>query len=293
MIKLFLSGIVIGTANIIPGVSGGTMAVVLGIYDAIIDNMNTLFSKSFLSQFIRQPFSALSQRAVILTFFIPLALGGLVGIKGFATVADWALQNHPFTTTTFLFGIILGSIYPILKHHQSEKSSSGFLTLLRDTPYVISIGVGIVIMLLISFLPEMSPDAIVSLPPIIFISYMFVSGMIAAGTMIIPGISGSLMLMILGSYFPILHAVNTNELSVIFFVLLGAGVGLIVFTKFIEWCLIRYPSLTHGGILGLVAGTLFELWPGHLDSASLLFLFLGVLLSSSSELISLVFPKRT
>lgn len=252
--RLILSGVLIGITNIIPGVSGGTMAVLLGLYDAIIKETNSFLQKDSLLLLFKNPQTFFSTFRQSIQFLGLLAIGGLVGIKGFAFVIEWLLTAYLLETLFLFLGLIIGSIPSILSIHKASSS--------LGSRYIQGAIFGIVCMLAVNFLPEHNSESLLNLSFFGFLIYMFISGMIASGTMIIPGISGSLMLMILGSYFPILTAINDVNLLILSFVGLGAVVGLIIFTKGIKACLGSFPDFTHGAILGLVLGSIIELFPG-------------------------------
>ena len=222
LINQVLRGVVIGVANIIPGVSGGTMMVSMGIYDTLIHCITHLFSE------FRQSVKTL----------LPYAVGMLLGIVALASLLKFLFANYPLPTSTTFIGLILGGLNPLLAKIRHKKLGG------------VSIGVcvlffaGIMVILL-------------------------VMGAVAAATMIIPGVSGSMVLMLLGYYHPVLNAVDTlkNAVLGLDFAAMGGPVlmlapfcvgvvlGIFGVAKLIEWLLSRFPTQTYCAVLGLVVAS--------------------------------------
>ena len=236
-----LRGVVIGLANIIPGVSGGTMMVSMGIYDTIIGCINSLF-KDF-------------KRCVKMLW--PYALGMVLGILGLAKLITFLLGSYPLPTNMAFIGLILGGLPMILKKMKGEKKGApGAIAFVLAFALVVGlkiVGGG------------NSADASITLGLGQMI-ILFVIGVIAAATMVIPGVSGSMMLMLLGYYTPILNAVNdlkdalfsANFAAAVhpLLTLLPFGVGVVLgifgIAKAIEWLMAKCPTPTYCGVLGLV-----------------------------------------
>jgi putative membrane protein len=244
IVKEFLKGILIGVANIIPGVSGGTMAVSMGVYDKII-----LAITGFRKDFIKS----------ILTL-IPYVLGALVGIGALSFVVKYAVNNYPMETSGLFIGLIIGGI-PIL------------LTKVKGAKLKISNMVVFVIFFCIvtgmAFLNGNEGSATdISVNTITIIQLFFV-GMIASATMIIPGVSGSLVMMILGFYGLIISNISNMITSLADFnvtglfhgfgVLFPFGIGILVgiglVAKLIEVLFAKVPVLTYFAIFGLIFGS--------------------------------------
>lgn len=242
-----LKGIFVGIANVIPGVSGGTMAVSFGIYDKILSSVSNLF-KDFKKSFK--------------TLF-PLAIGMLIGIVGFTFVIGWLLENQPFGTSLAFTGLILGGVPMIVKSlREGYKNDSKR-----------SIAVNIIIFILLagiaagmSFLNgDGDTGVMLATSPSMMIKVFFM-GIIAAATMVIPGVSGSLVLMVLGYYFGILSAVKSfisafkdfdfgtifDRTLILAPFAIGCLIGIFFISKLIEWLFNHYASATYSGILGLV-----------------------------------------
>ena len=239
-----LRGVVIGLANIIPGVSGGTMMVSMGIYDTIIGCINSLF-KNF--------------KRCIKTLW-PYALGMVLGILGLAKLITFLLEAYPLPTNMAFIGLILGGLPMILKKMKGEKKGiAGVIAFVLAFALVVGlkiIGGG------------NGTDAAITLN-IGQLIILFIMGAIAAATMVIPGVSGSMMLMLLGYYNPIVGSVSglvdallSGNMSAILGccgVLIPFGIGVVVgifaIAKLIEVLLRRFPGPTYCAIMGLVTAS--------------------------------------
>jgi len=237
-LKNIFNGAIIGIANIIPGVSGGTLAVVLGIYDQLIESIGNFLTNK-------------EKRKEYALFLIPIGIGTIAAIGAFSKVIDFLLTNHPQPTFFFFIGLVLGSIPFIYKAH-SEMS-----------PSITKIIVFIIALSAMAVLATLnSSDLKDSVHITQNLGFLLLSGIIAAGTMVIPGISGSLILLIMGSYHTIIRAISDANLTIIAVVGVGAILGILIFTKIINLFLTKWPALTYYAILGLIIGSLFKLWPG-------------------------------
>ena len=235
-----LRGVVIGLANIIPGVSGGTMMVSMGIYDTIIGCINSLF-KDF-------------KRCVKMLW--PYALGMVLGILGLAKLITFLLGSYPLPTNMAFIGLILGGLPMILKKMKGEKKgSAGAIAFVLAFALVVGlkiVGGG------------NGTDASITLGLGQMI-ILFMMGVIAAATMVIPGVSGSMMLMLLGYYNPVVGSVSglvdallSGNMSAVLRccgVLIPFGVGVVAVAKLIEILLRRFPGPTYCAIMGLVTAS--------------------------------------
>ncbi|MFI3228067.1 MAG: DUF368 domain-containing protein [Clostridia bacterium] len=234
--RTFFYGMIIGVANIIPGVSGGTMAVILNIYDKIISsisNLRTDFKNS-------------------LKFLIPLGLGSGIGILLFAKIIDFCLENFASATSLVFLGLILGSI-PMINKKASEynKTTSGYLCM----------AVAIIILGFMHFSNIDDSSTLITTLSAGSFAKLFFASFIAAGAMIIPGISGSFILLLLGIYSSILTAISNFNILILIPVGLGCGVGILVCAKIIDILFKKYPQQTYMGILGLMIGSMIIIVP--------------------------------
>ncbi|MBR5110196.1 MAG: DUF368 domain-containing protein [Clostridia bacterium] len=245
LINQLLRGVVIGVANIIPGVSGGTMMVSMGIYDTLIHCITHLF-KEF--------------KKSILTL-LPYAVGMLAGILAFASLIHWGLENYELPTNTLFIGLILGGLGPLLKKIDRKKINAAAV-------------IAFVLMFaLIIWMGFQNKDSIQNADTIDMnagqMLIMLGMGVIASGTMIIPGVSGSLVLMLLGYYKAVTGALKTLASGLVHFdfaaigqpvlmllpFLVGIVLGIFGVAKAIEWLTSRYPTATYCGVLGLVVAS--------------------------------------
>ncbi len=244
IIQDIVRGMVIGLANIIPGVSGGTMMVSMGIYDTIIGCINSLF-KDF--------------KRCIKTLW-PYLVGMVVGILGLAKLITYLLANFPLQTNLAFIGLIFGSLPVILSKIRGKK---------KGTAGAVAFVLAFLLVVGLQIIGEGNgSDAALkfSLGQMII---LFIMGMIASATMVIPGVSGSMMLMLLGYYNPVvgtvsrmvdaLMAFNMGEILSCCGILIPFGLGVLcgifAIAKLIEVLLSRFPGVTYCGILGLVAAS--------------------------------------
>ena len=239
-----LRGVLIGLANIIPGVSGGTMMVSMGIYDTIIGCINTLF-KDF-------------RRCVKILW--PYLVGMVLGILGLAKLITYLLGTFPLQTNLTFIGLIFGGLPVILHKTKGEK---------KGAPGLIAFVAAFALVIVLQILGEGNGQDEALSFSIGQILILFIMGVIASATMVIPGVSGSMMLMLLGYYNPIVGSVsrmvdallhvNMSEILACCGVLVPFGIGVVVgifaIAKLIELLLSRYPGPTYCAILGLVAAS--------------------------------------
>ena len=238
---IFLKGILIGVANIIPGLSGGTMAVILGLYSNVIESISEVSTFEFKN--IKKHF----------LFLFLLFFGAIFGIYLFANIIEYFMTTYSESTFFFFIGTVIASIPVIINCHNDMKPSFARVACLA-----------IFFLIPISFLLIQSSNdgSILNLTSLYTLMLLFFSGFIAAVAMILPGISGSFILLMLGSYQTIVYAIKSFNFSVILIVGFGVLLGVACCAKFVRFCLNSYPSFTYYGILGLVLGSVPALWPG-------------------------------
>lgn len=235
-----LHGIIIGIANIIPGISGGTLAVVLGIYEELIHS---------IKQVTTNPFKNLKA----LSFLLQVGFGALLAIKLSASLIDFLISHYPRPTFMAFIGLILGSIPSIIKQNKNMSPNG-----LKLTCFIIAF----ISVLSLNFIPTgTEPSTQLTLTAFTYF-YMFISGFIAAATMILPGISGSFILLVMGSYSLVIQSVATLNVPILSVVGLGAIVGIFSTSKAIDYFLKRFPGPSYYAILGLLVASIPLLWPG-------------------------------
>lgn len=279
-IRILLIGAAMGVANIIPGVSGGTIAVVFGIYEDLMEALgNFLTDKSKRWQYIK--------------FLTVLFSGALISIISLARVLSWAFEYYPLPTVYFFLGLIIGSIPVVIKSHPDMKPSAS-----RVTAFFIGLVAVIVLALLQHGSGGDATGAEITSLSIGDYLYFIFAGAIAASAMIIPGVSGSFILILLGVYWKVLGALSgltttllsdgfTSEMivkvSVLGSLFIGVVIGILVFSRIMSWALKNHPAVTMYMILGLIVGSLYQIFPGFEISlqgvASLATLAIGVIIS--------------
>lgn len=268
-LNLFFKGILVGIANIIPGVSGGTIAVVLNIFDRLIDAINNFFSNP--KKHIK--------------FLFPLIIGAISGIIIFSKVIEIFLAKESFPTSMFFAGLVMGSIPLIYKHSRKES--------VKPVYFIISI-ISFSVVVIMSFIKAPTISLSAASVNTAFLIKIFISAILASSAMVIPGISGSFIMMLLGIYTLLLStineftevltngiklALNSNFSSIIeilkapsFLILLAFGVGVIIgisiISKIIEILLKKAFSVTYFAILGLIFGSIFAIFKDPLTYSS-------------------------
>ena len=244
-----VKGYCMGAANVVPGVSGGTIALVSGIYEELVAALDAVMSPA--------PWKALLQgrfkdfwKGVHGRFLLWLVIGAVLSIFTLAKIIERQLHYHPILVWAFFFGLILASAFYMFKDIKGWK--------LRDAMFAMG---GVVLGLVVCTLsPTTTPDSL---------WFIFLCGAIAICTMILPGISGSFILVILGKYDYIMGAVSNLDIPVLIVFALGCAVGILAFAKFLNWLLARWERQTMLVLLGFVIGSLVKVWPWNdLDSCA-------------------------
>lgn len=260
-LKDILCGILMGIANIIPGVSGGTMAVSMGIYDRIIGSITNLF-KQF--------------KKSVMTL-LPYGIGMIVAIIGLSYFIETFFEKYPLQTGSLFVGLILGGV-PILIKKVSKNPSTGSKSKTHGFD-AISVVLFIIFFALIILLQIFGSDkeAKITLSvSVIQMVKLFIIGVIASATMVIPGVSGSMILLILGYYNPIIETINStikalspwnfdtilHNVAILAPFGIGVLVGIFAIAKLIEFLLSRYEKRTYFAILGLVLASPFAIYMG-------------------------------
>lgn len=284
-----IKGIIIGIANIIPGVSGGTMMVSMGVYEKIINAVNTLF-KNF-------------KKSVLM--LLPLGIGMVIGIGVFSFIIPFCLEEYPLPTSLCFIGLILGgipSIWTMAKESLNKEKKSISLPHIGCFLFFFGLSIGMAIM----NETEMNAASF-DFGPLLIIK-LFAVGVIAAATMVVPGVSGSLVLMILGYYNGIIQSISFFLSALVVFdipalinsvgILLPFGIGVIVgifaVAKLIEWLFAKFPSVTYSGILGLIVSSpiaiLIKMGRNNINAVTII---LGIILLAAGTWFTYWFGKKT
>lgn len=230
-----------GAANVIPGVSGGTVALITGIFEELIDSIKS-FDLTALRLLLKGRFKEFALH-VNLSFLVSVFLGIALSILSLAKVLDYLFVNYPVFIWAYFFGLILGSIYFVGKTIQKWKAS-----------VILSFIVGTAVALSISFLsPATENEAFI---------YLVICGVVAICSMILPGLSGSFVLILLGNYhLVVIKAVNDMRIDILAPVLIGAAVGLVLFSHLLSFIYKKFKNETISTLTGFILGSLLILWP--------------------------------
>lgn len=234
--RIYLTGFAMGAADIVPGVSGGTMAFILGAYETLLNAIKS-FNLEAIKLAFGMKFSQLFNEHIPVRFLVALGIGLLSAILLLSNALSGLLETQPLFIFAFFGGLILASIVSVgLK----IKWSIGA---------VVALVVGAVFAFWIIGLPALEDGAHDNLT-------LFLSGMVAICAMLLPGISGSFILLILGQYKYILNAVKERDIVPLIFVALGCLVGILAFARVISWLLKHYESITIAALVGFMIGSL-------------------------------------
>lgn len=237
---LLVKGFCMGSADVIPGVSGGTMAFVLGIYRELVTAIRSFdisFLRLLVSGRVREAWAHVQWR-----FLLAVGAGILLAIFTLARFLSWALERHPVLIWSFFFGLIVASVLTVSRSlRRFHASLLPWLALGTAGTYV-----------LVGLVPARTPDAA---------WFLFLAGAVAICAMILPGISGAFILVLLGKYQTVLEAVNRHDAVTLLWVAAGAAAGLVLFSRFLSWLFTRHQDLTIALLTGLMVGSLRKIWP--------------------------------
>ncbi len=240
-LKTAFKGAAMGAANVIPGVSGGTIALITGIFERLINAIKS-FDVKALKLLLAGKFKELANH-IDLAFLVSLFAGVGIAIISLAKLFKFLFENHPVYIWAFFFGLVIASVFFVGKTVKQWNISS-----------IVSLTIGTAVAVSISVLTPASENSS-------FI-YLIFCGLVAICSMILPGLSGSFVLILLGNYqLVMINAVSELNFKVLLPVAIGAGVGLIAFSHFLSWLLKKYHNQTIALLTGFIAGSLGILWP--------------------------------
>ncbi len=238
---LVLKGMAMGAANVIPGVSGGTIALITGIFERLIDAIKS-FNLDAVKLILKGKFKEFAKHTD-LQFLITLFTGVGVAIITIAKLFRYLFDHHPTYIWAFFFGLVLASVYFV------GKTVSKW-----NTSVIISFIIGTCVALALTLLkPATESDATI---------YLILCGVVAACSMILPGLSGSFVLILMGNYeLVMVNAVSKLQINILLPVVFGAGFGIIGFSHFLSWIFKKYRNQTISILTGFILGSLGNLWP--------------------------------
>jgi len=235
-----------GAADIVPGVSGGTMAFILGIYEELIDSIRTFGTAQFLGAVahlrLRQAFAMINVK-----FLLAVGAGIVLAVLTLSHALEYALEQYPIVVWSFFFGLVLASVHVVSRRVRSWNVLLGTAT-----------AIGLLgAYALVGLVPVETPDA-----P----WFLVLCGAVAICAMILPGISGSFLLVLLGKYEFILRAVNERDIVSVGYVGVGAVVGIVAFSQVLSWLLHKHHDITVAFLTGLMIGSLRKIWPWKISA---------------------------
>ncbi|MBU8905505.1 DUF368 domain-containing protein [Desertibacillus haloalkaliphilus] len=237
--KNILRGMMIGASDLVPGVSGGTIGVILGIYDRLIEAISGFFSRRWKQY---------------LGFLIPLGIGAVLAILLLSRLIKWLLEFYPQPTYFLFLGLIAG-IVPYLLRQVDYKNN------FRLHHYFVLLLAGALIASTL-FFRQSDESMVIETLNTSSALLLFFSGWIASMSMLLPGLSGSFVMLLLGVYATVINALATLNLPIIFVVGCGVAVGLVISSKLIRMLLKTMPVFTYAAIIGMVIGSVFVIFPG-------------------------------
>ena len=240
-VVISLKGMAMGAADVVPGVSGGTIAFISGIYEELLNSISS-FNFSLINVFKNEGFKSVWIK-VNGNFLVSLFVGILISVLSLAKLIESMLENHPIVIWSFFFGLVLASIIYIGK--QITKWTKGSVLCL------------ILGAMLAFYITTLNPMVSANSSP----WFLLFAGMIAICAMILPGISGSFILVLLGAYKPVLNALNTKDFVSIIIFLVGAILGLLSFSRILKWLFSTYKNYTLATLTGFIIGSLNKIWP--------------------------------
>ncbi|MFK8302781.1 DUF368 domain-containing protein [Capnocytophaga stomatis] len=239
-ILISLKGMAMGAADVVPGVSGGTIAFISGIYEELIDSISKINLEAL--KILRKEGFASFWKHINGSFFIALFLGIGISVFSLAKGIKWLLANEPISVWSFFFGLMVACILFLAK--SVEKWS-----------------LATILVMIVSFL---AAYGITTLPPLGShdgLIFLFFAGALAICAMILPGISGAFILVLLGAYDTVLTAVDEKNIKVLAVVAAGAVFGILSFSKILKWLFEYHRNLTIASLTAFIVGSLNKVWP--------------------------------
>lgn len=258
----FIKGLFIGSGAILPGISSGVICMVLGIYEKLLDSILNFFKD------IKNNFK----------FLFPIVCGIIVGIVLFSNIISYCFNVIPCQTKSLFIGLLLGSVFVLAKTNMDDYNTS------NKSAYIsfficFLIGLGLIYLEnIINYQVEYTSNNFSVL-------FLILSGFLMSAGIVVPGVSSTVILMFLGVYTTYLNAISTINLIVLFPMMIGIGIGAIIFMKIIQKLLNQYHSQTMFGIIGFSLGSVLILFPGYsfnLESLiAIILLILGFVIGKS------------
>ncbi len=245
---LGLRGVCMGAADVVPGVSGGTIAFVTGIYEELIYSIRSVdrrFVRLLLALRLREALNRVPWR-----FLGPVLVGILLAVVSLARGIQWMLHHRPELIWAFFFGLVVASVFVVRKRVVAWRGST----------WIAVFAAGLLFYVVVGLVPVKTPDS-----P----WFLLLCGVIAISAMILPGISGSFILVLLGKYEYLLTALNNRDLFPIVLFTAGAAIGILSVARVLAWIFRRHHDLTVATLTGFMAGSLRKIWPWKANISAL------------------------
>lgn len=251
ILKNFFKGIAISISQLVPGVSGGTIAMILGIYDKLLHAINNI-TKDFKNQY---------------KILLEVGIGAIVGIFAFSRIVKTLFEAFPIQVGYLFIGVILGGAPLMFK----KATLNGF----KKTS-IIYLLIGFIVVLMMRT-PDNDASSIVTNLSLLNFIWLFIGGFVVAVALILPGISGSFMLYVLGLYNTVITAVVDLNIPILIPIAIGAIVGTLATSKMIEMLLLKFPEQTYILIFGFILGSVFSVFPGIDGVKSIIGVIFGII----------------
>jgi putative membrane protein len=240
-VGLAARGFAMGSSDIVPGVSGGTMALILGIYEELITSIKGVMNREAIRLALRFKIKQ-ALNLIPWQFLASVAIGIFAAVFTMSFFLEWVLHNYPSLLWAFFFGLVAASIPTIGRHIQTWNY----------VPVIGLIAGAVGAYTLVGLVPVETPETW---------WFFFLSGVVAISAMVLPGVSGSFMLVLLGKYERILSAVTNMEIGILLLVIAGAAVGIVSVAQILSWLFKRYHDGTIAVLAGMLLGSLRKVWP--------------------------------
>ncbi|SNR63220.1 DUF368 domain-containing protein [Lutibacter flavus] len=236
-----LKGIAMGAADVVPGVSGGTIAFISGIYEELLTSISSVNLTTF--KLLKTKGTSAAWKAINGSFLLALIIGIFISIVSLSKLISYLLEHKPILVWSFFFGLVVASILYIGKQISKWNVLTVFLLIAGAV--------------LAYYITTLQPLISENSSPL----FLFLAGALAICAMILPGISGAFILVLLGAYKPVLDAIHNRDFKLLAILAIGAIVGLLSFSKILKWLFDHYRNLTLAVLTGFILGSLNKIWP--------------------------------
>lgn len=240
-IVITLKGIAMGAADVVPGVSGGTIAFISGIYEELLTSISSVNLTTL--KLLKSKGISATWKAINGNFLLALLIGIFISIVSLSKLISYLLENNPILVWSFFFGLVVASILYIGKQITNWNYLTVFLLIAGAV--------------LAYYITTLQPLISENSSPL----FLFLAGALAICAMILPGISGAFILVLLGAYKPVLDAIHNKDFKLLAILAAGAIVGLLSFSKILKWLFDHYRNLTLAVLTGFILGSLNKIWP--------------------------------